>query len=1243
MALYKQGYSDSGLAHAGMLAVLVLLAVLSFTSCVCLSNSSVILYNDTSHGLRVSQCLTSCDYSLDICPGKVRACCKSGSCFSGLLGSNYTCTGSDFSIQVNGGTEVILSRTHLFFELSSVVIEAVGGGVATITCENASVVFDEVDSVIVRNVQWVNCGGVILDIFDGFELSGALMLTGCRQAYMANTTFTRSSGTGLVLTARIIKPSDNEDHDYAFDNVTFIDGGLESPHPHTGGGVSVQLLLNQSLFGLSAKGSETSIAMQFTNCSFLHNQATVGGGVYVQAFTTEQNMQMHKFDLHFKDCTFNNNSALTAGGAVTVFGSGLDDFNITFGNCQFQGNSAYFSGGAVHVHIAHNSNKESMHIFFSDCLWDSNKAVESSALSIKMLKSKFFTDVVTIVNSKMEGNDAQVGNSDAKCTALFQGIDKAVLQDVVVTKNLGSGLCLRRSNVVIIGSVTFSLNYRANHGGGIFLQRQSSISLEEGAHLTFESNAAVFGGGMFVMDASSTRVCVFTSTTPYVNASFANNQAYFDGGTAYFEQPVDSCKTEIENVHYIDLYYASVNSAIVNGSEFLTSNNTLASFPGQQIVLNVNMKDFFGNSGKANVRVYLHPHTSEYHLTGLAQFTLQDGRNQPNLTIVGPDPAGSNASHFLEIASLDQYSASINQFLFINITPCSLGFVYNTTQQRCVCSDGVVCDNYTGTACIPKGYWFGNFPNDNSSLVILPCSSGYCSNIGNCEPCAAQEDHCQLLESQCIQSRTGPLCLQCPEGYSYTFGALQCTSNECYASVTLIVIIIYCLISFGLLFLMMKFTNGTTLGALFCFVYYYSVVDFIIPLSIEYRPLLSIIFILQSFTQLSPTFLGLLPLCILPNTSILAQQYLLYVSPLLVWVIVVTLIMCSRKCPRFVKFNDRTPITVISLLLLLTFTAVSKTSFNIVLPVFFDDVDGVFINIAANTYYTDNWDHQLFFAIAAILLLFGVFPFMLFLFAAPCLSRYCNVTRIKPFLDEFQACYKDDYRWMAGFYFLSRIAYFLSQLYMLAVIKEYSTQLLSLGVLLFHVMLQPYKKKWLNFADTILLTDLLTISMLYGKTGQDIFSEGTKSIVTLRDALSSILILVPILYILLQVSIGFYYKYPKVAKKVRSFWKWGKEKRVIKQHISNLYIPYREPLLSVADLYRRPDPTAVELDIIPSSSDNVVSSDVTVPNNETTVLNGSSTPKDIPLTLSPTHTVACVTCNEDDKENNKEEFYKSES
>ena len=93
------------------------------------------------------------------------------------------------------------------------------------------------------------------------------------------------------------------------------------------------------------------------------------------------------------------------------------------------------------------------------------------------------------------------------------------------------------------------------------------------------------------------------------------------------------------------------------------------------------------------------------------------------------------------------------------------------------------------------------------------------------------------------------------------------------------------------------------------------------------------------------------------------------------------------------------------------------------------------------------------------------------MFLSPLLRRKFNLTRIQSLLDAFQSCYDDKFRWYSGVYLLSWIILNINMPY-------YVTEIILVAVGTLHFMIQPYKYRWLNIVDTLLLVDLNMLAFL---------------------------------------------------------------------------------------------------------------------------------------------------------------------
>ena len=120
-------------------------------------------------------------------------------------------------------------------------------------------------------------------------------------------------------------------------------------------------------------------------------------------------------------------------------------------------------------------------------------------------------------------------------------------------------------------------------------------------------------------------------------------------------------------------------------------------------------------------------------------------------------------------------------------------------------------------------------------------------------------------------------------------------------------------------------------------------------------------------------------------------------------------------------------------------------------------------------------EHIPLWTVSVLVLAVLIVPFALLILLAPFLSRVCNLTRIKPLLDEFQSCFRDSFRWYLALYCFAWLA-----LCWMLVFNEYDyMQMLLVFLVVSHVMTSPYQLRWLNIADNLLLTDLTILSSLF--------------------------------------------------------------------------------------------------------------------------------------------------------------------
>ena len=89
------------------------------------------------------------------------------------------------------------------------------------------------------------------------------------------------------------------------------------------------------------------------------------------------------------------------------------------------------------------------------------------------------------------------------------------------------------------------------------------------------------------------------------------------------------------------------------------------------------------------------------------------------------------------------------------------------------------------------------------------------------------------------------------------------------------------------------------------------------------------------------------------------------------------------------------------------------------------------------------------------------------------------VSSLKPLIDTFQGCFKDNVRFFAGLYFLYRFILLLFDVFIDSFSKFYTAvEALFITIALLHTIFQPYAQRWHNIVDALLFADLALINVI---------------------------------------------------------------------------------------------------------------------------------------------------------------------
>ena len=859
--------------------------------------------------------------------------------------------------------------------------------------------------------------------------------------------------------------------------------------------------------------SSTHSNIEFNNDSvtiFNKNEATKDGG----SIYTEQSTIQFKGTCRVM---FNNSVVFNgAGGAIFC----RDKSKIRFISCNvmFHTNTVYNGeGGAICC-----TNSVAIFEGTSYVEFHSNKATDGGAADFNMNSSLVIrNNTIVAFNS----NSATMGgavNLYGRSNGTVEMNSTLVLRDNRALQNGGAfysaGLCyiefkdyvnaefdnntaIRGGAIFLMASdsiykmystIMFKNNTASQDGGAIYIADHSQIKLMEGTNVTLSHNRAGDYGGAIYNKMVNSKITFGNST----NAAFLSNNAGTTGSSVYMNLPRQcnsTCFTEsvvgmtkkglqsfiTTSPNKIQLYSSNIQCIeYVTDTEcdlYYMQNVML----GQKISLNACMYDYYNHPGNVALFSIIGTSNQGYHL---------DSNNiviTCNHTLELASIYGNNSIRFnysIEISLYDSRQSESKEVLtklLVELSPCHPGFSYYKKLRKCECynyasGDIVFCSGSSST--IKRGYWFGNV---TGKQTIAFCPINYC-NFTCCETSNGYYHLSPVRDNQCRSHRTGAACGSCKYGYTLPFYSTDCINEDnCTVLQTVIVVVltvVYWIALVIAVFITMYYK--VSVGYLYAITYYYSMVDVLLS-DYLYIPdgLYITINIIYSIFKLTPQFLG--KLCIVRGLSGIDQQFIHYVHPLAVSLMLLMIVKLARFSHRLSVFISRGIIRVICFLLLLSYTSVTVTSLLLVKYLKFSDVDKIYIYLSPDIEYFQG-RHLIYGIIASLCILFIVIGIPLILIFEPFLNRKINLVRMKPLLDQFQGCYKSKYRWFAGYYMICRIVVITITVIFSSddFISRYLLVIACGTIALIQLYIRPYTSKLLNAFDGLVLLLLVLVAIL---------------------------------------------------------------------------------------------------------------------------------------------------------------------
>ena len=757
--------------------------------------------------------------------------------------------------------------------------------------------------------------------------------------------------------------------------------------------------------------------------------------------------------------------------------------------------------------------------------------------------------------------------------------------ETIMSGNTASALVVAATEVNFAGNVLFKDN-GALLGGGLYLTEVAYIVLQKGLNMTFDHNSAFEAGGAIYyvypiaigFNLSSQCFVTYEHRTPPpsewdVTVTFIENRAVV-GGSAIFVSDPPGCYwpngellfdlNRTRPFHFIDSQHSSsVLGTPVHNITFkqpFDQHYTEEIMPGQVLNIPINVRDYFGTPVVTSLDAKCINSTLAFQGRYYDDICAVGGGvifNGPRVLTVNDSITGFSLGGDINTELLLFYKTfGVDPIIVttrIIFSKCKYGFIYDDLSKSCKCYDdhsAVRCFNVGGmeTPCIRSGYWFGTVNGTVGEVYAdVDCPFDKCTPVCKAQCLSNLHGWCKLPPEEyelCKNDHGGPLCTLCRDGFSFNYNGLYCLpDDDCNPGITVLLIFLMALFWVVLviaLLVILRLNLRIGSGYVYCFVYYFTVLPHLTDNLIHNRDFITFISLFLSIAKLDPQFLSHCKLCFVKGITPVQMEIFHYFHPLVVALLIYLLILASRHCSRFSVLSRLSPVHAICILLLLSYASLLQTSLNLIAPLKFSHtnpvIKEVFVRIQPNTLYFHPSQHLPYALVAFVVEIGLVIPFAVIVTLAPWLMRWKKrMTRFKPILDEYQACYRDQYRWFAGYYLVCRHVVALTTfIFTDQAIATFFLQLVNAAILLIHAYFQPYRERWLNVLDTILLADLTILSLLKGFTAQTVFSSNHYD--EFRSALRYILLLIPCLYfifacvVVFTVKIAAWYKSKKTLQ-----------------------------------------------------------------------------------------------------------------
>ena len=900
--------------------------------------------------------------------------------------------------------------------------------------------------------------------------------------------------------------------------------------------------------------SNPNFVFQVINCTFLHNKAVNNGGAIGITVSKDPNDNINGSHISFHNCKFKTNKA-THGGAVAIFvplEGIIREFNkknITFYtfNCSFIDNEA-------HMGTAFDVNVNFIHF----------KAARTATASIGFHHCQFVSNVA------VHSSESQTNSINAVILAFNVAVEFA--GNVTFINNTETALYLVNSNAVFsFNSFITFINNTGNKGGAIYISDYSTIAAYSNSSLLFMNNTAAIGGALYASQSADFHYCFLRSFKLHTtDLTFINNSAHTDLGHDIFMSSLHPCQEVYKNnVSRIFRYFnfsSMSNSSKTTGPVILNSTvpeTQQAPYPGLPYTMIIKQMDAFNNN---ITDLQLFPISATLLVKDSSVKIDISYSIGNNYTIVFKGAVGDKGT--LSLQTTD-YKASL--LINVALSHCPPGYIFNNDSCHCSHSTslyyyGVLHCVEDGSAVVSTGVWAGYLKDVFATAVCVTSLCDYHSSIisknNNNGEHILPLNYSLLNDQVCAIHRTGVLCGSCVTDYTTYLHSpsYQCGETTHCQYGPLLYILSEIIPVTGIFLIILFFNINLTSGGLYSFIFYSQIINNTLYQSFNGIPAYFFIALklVYGIFDLDILEIDQLSFCLFKNANIMDLMLIKYLTTLYaLFLIIVTILVlrfssysCIKLCHKCGRRNIRGSIVngLTAFLVLCYFHCLTIT-LHILVPSHVmgegrQQLKAVPLYNGDLSYMSGG--HLEYVGPAIVCLILIILPPPIILLLEPLLIRVSGLLnmrrnvvtytlhrlrmKLKPFLDSFQGCFKDNCRYFAGLFFLYRVLIVLVPVFLLGSIvwSAIARQIILFLILFVHCLCFPFEKKWHNHLKTFLLIDLLLINTVQLAPLTEYSNDGTIFMAVFQLILMSL----PLVY--LMAYIGYYNCKIRLIKKKES-------------------------------------------------------------------------------------------------------------